>query len=355
MSTRGFLFAAVTAASLGGAACWNFEQAYDDCMATGRCTGDGGGGGDGGSGCANGLCPSSAYATTHHDGLNALWAVAPDSILFGGDETLMARWKGGTFSETIIFPGYQAPWISDLHGTSASDVWAVGINGLVLNFDGTQWNDANPSSLWENFYGVWSPSPGQALVAGSYGVRRFRPDGGYDELLTINGSAYLQGIWGSGSRAWAVGDDGTGKAIIYSADPNGPWPLEDAGMRVSSLRTLSAVHGSGPSDVWAVGSGGSVAHFDGGAWGPVDISSLDDLNDVWVTPDGGDVWITTFYTPKVYHRGPAGQWSSFVPPGADNVRIAQVQVTGNGDVWFVGSVGAADFPDGGVAAHYTTY
>ena len=57
---------------------------------------------------------------------------------------------------------------------------------------------------------------------------------------------------------WAVGDD---PHRHYS---RGSFSIVQRG--VGSLRRIFAPH---PTDVWAVGDGGAVLHFDGGKWTPV--------------------------------------------------------------------------------------
>lgn len=46
--------------------------------------------------------------------------------------------------------------------------------------------------------------------------------------------------------------------------------------------SLTAVGGSGPSDVWAVGSGGTAMHWNGSAWSLVDTGTPDTLQALWV-------------------------------------------------------------------------
>jgi len=54
---------------------------------------------------------------------------------------------------------------------------------------------------------------------------------------------------------------------------------------------LLDLHGAGPDEVWAVGFGGVVLHFDGAGWTQsVDNSSVD-LIHVWASSPGGDLYV----------------------------------------------------------------
>ncbi len=54
--------------------------------------------------------------------------------------------------------------------------------------------------------------------------------------------------------------------------------------------SLTSVWGTGPSNVWAVGSLGTVLHFDGNTWTRTSVGSGETLRAVWANGDGG-VWV----------------------------------------------------------------
>jgi len=52
---------------------------------------------------------------------------------------------------------------------------------------------------------------------------------------------------------------------------------------------LSAVWGSGPNDVWAVGDNGTIVRWNGAVWSPVASGTTNDLLGIWGSgPD--DIW-----------------------------------------------------------------
>ena len=75
---------------------------------------------------------------------------------------------------------------------------------------------------------------------------------------TTNG---LKGIWGSsGSDVFAVGSNGT----ILHYDGNAWSPMSSG-----TTDVLKGVWGSSGSDVFAVGSNGTILHYDGNTWSPM--------------------------------------------------------------------------------------
>jgi hypothetical protein len=90
----------------------------------------------------------------------------------------------------------------------------------------------------------------------------------------------LFGVWGSsGSDVFAVGYGGT----ILHYDGAGP-----SLMPSGTYAYLYGVWGSSGSDIFAVGSGGSIVHYDGTAWTPMSSGMGNYLYGVWGS-SGSDV------------------------------------------------------------------
>jgi len=142
---------------------------------------------------------------------------------------------------------------SSLHGATANDLWAVGMNGAVMRI--TDADSASPtfksydSQTRNALYGVWAASE---------------------------------------SDAWAVGFAGTIRHFVGESEG---WVPVDG---VPEAAQLNAVWGTSSSDVWAVGNDAMVLHYDGTSWSRMKIGGLGarrpDLLSVWAAGPG-QVWI----------------------------------------------------------------
>lgn len=90
---------------------------------------------------------------------------------------------------------------------------------------------------------------------------------------------------------------------------------------LSAFHALVDVWGSGPSDVWAVGSGGTVLHFDGSAWTATPAPTKETLGAVWGTGPA-DVW-TASTTSSIFRTsgfaGGAASWRKVASASPDEL------------------------------------
>lgn len=128
---------------------------------------------------------------------------------------------------------------------------------------------------------------------------------------------------------------------------NGPFDAKTLGGPLDLNTTINTIRGRSNSDVWAVGTIGAVAHFDGATWTRSDPGTRDPLTALWLR-DGGEL---TFGSPvRVYTRGLGivdagagtsdGGWSLNVPtiPDALIDRYLRAQLGSSwgmpGATWF---------------------
>ena len=98
--------------------------------------------------------------------------------------------------------------IVDVWGSSSSDVFAVGVNGTILHYDGTSWS-AMTSGTTVLLYGIWGSSASDVFAAGVSGTI-LHYNGTTWSAMTSGTGYSLYGIWGSsGSDVFAVGECGT--------------------------------------------------------------------------------------------------------------------------------------------------
>ena len=233
--------------------------------------------------------------------LSADWEVAYDASQLGwilsgwgpGDGSLwvvggtedngrMLRYQHGRWSEVDL--GFSVPLLNWVHGTSASDVFAGGVNGTMLHFDGESWvQQSTPVS--DPVWGIWAVAPDDVWAVGGepiFGVEPFvlHYDGEAWSHVAIPplqrpGVAAFFKVWGSGpDDIWIVGQNG----VLMHWDGA---VFTETGAGIS--QDLIGIWGNGPDDIMVVGGRGTaeLAHFDGVSWSHAPPSRLPGLSGVW--------------------------------------------------------------------------
>jgi hypothetical protein len=115
---------------------------------------------------------------------------------------------------------------NDLHGiwgSSATDVYAVGLSGTILHYDGTSWT-AEQSGTSNDLYGVWGSSATNVYAVGNSGTI-LHYDGTSWSLKSSGTNYNLRSVWGSSSTdVFAVGDYATILHYQPPAAPQNPVP-----------------------------------------------------------------------------------------------------------------------------------
>lgn len=150
-------------------------------------------------------------------------------------------------------------------------------------------------------------------------------------------SKYLLSVWGSSERdLWAVGSGGVimhYEGITWKKVPSGV--TDD----------LYGVWGSGPRDVWAVGESGAILHYDGTAWTAQRAARRSPLHSVWGSGPQ-DVWIVGDQGTILHFQGLAGSdWIE--TPSRTQSLLLSVWGTGAETTWAVGVQGVILRREGG--------
>jgi hypothetical protein len=152
--------------------------------------------------------------------------------------------------------------IQAVGGTGASDLWAVGLPGVILHRDATGWSAAclpDPIALGA----VWASGPADAWAVGQQAVFRFDGRAWSRVRLDFPVNGTFVAVWGSGpDDVWLLAEDvvvhhdGTSLSATTLAD------MRSLGFPFGAFRE---VWGSGADDVWIAADRGTL-HWDGEAW-----------------------------------------------------------------------------------------
>ena len=208
-------------------------------------------------------------------------------------------------------------------GSSATNVFAVGLTGTILHYDGANWS-AMASGTSGNLRTVWGSSATDVYAA----FVDFLHYDGVSWSTGVGGTHHdLLDVWGSGSSdVFAVGKAGT--IVHYDG---AAWTIMASG----TISDLNGVDGSGRSDVFAVGQGGLILHYDGASWTTMASGTPYDLFGVWANSPT-DVFAVGAANAILHYDGTT--WTSM---GTDSGgRLFGVWGRNSTDVYAVGNNGS---------------
>ncbi len=311
-------------------------------------------------------------------GITALWGASSGDVhaatgdgWSGNSQTF--HWNGSKWS-AAFYDGDGLGMLRALSGASASEVWAVGGQGYLLQWNGSAWSKKSAAVTATPFWDVFAVSPTEAWMAGTSNMWRYTGGG----IVAVshgagNFSTWADGrVWASGPNdVWVTGElrsglsswgavehfDGNSLTMtdfilspttllahdVWGSGPNDVWVVCDAGVinhwngfgwsntSSGAAGNFYGVWGSGPSDVWAVGAAGQVSRWNGSRWSASNIGDSTNLtsvggsgpNDVWAVGGSG----------KIFHWS-GSTWSPSPSGTTDN--LGRVSAASPTDAWVTG-------------------
>jgi hypothetical protein len=255
------------------------------------------------------------------DSRNDVWAVETNSYY----SVRVNHWDGNAWAPTVTFAPdpvttYPTYIGNGLSGSSTTDVWLVGTsvnevnnmqvgNAWLMHFDGGSWADETSQVPGVIPFGTSFKSP-QLLGVSAKSATDAWAVGAAALTLQWNGAAWssqpnplfdptgnnvgpnLNAVIDFGNDAFAAGSKVTiggvdVSSMMHYAFGNG-WSLESLpNDQYGNAPTIYAIWGTGPTDVWAVGT--SVYHRDASSWTIVSTPPTLQFDGVWGT-SSTDVW-----------------------------------------------------------------
>ncbi len=174
------------------------------------------------------------------------WGTSSNN-LYAITGTKIWHYDGTTW--TMVFD-LNSSWVTfkAIWGSSDTDIFVVGNDGVIIHYDGTEWTETRLASE-VNLIDIWGSSPTDVFGVTGGGIYH------YDGTTWSLKDTYAAGraIWGSsGSDVYVVGNDGSG----YHYNGTG-WQR----INMPTGQNLYGVYGFGTTDVFAVGLGGAVLHY----------------------------------------------------------------------------------------------
>ena len=226
-----------------------------------------------------------AFDTSTTGALSGVWGNAPDDVwIVGGIPEQGEAWHfdGSGWSEVAVPAGVGLlVWV---HGFSADNVWAVGVNGAGAHWDGTAWSAVDlgvSEDLW-GIYGLatddmWivggDPDEGDPIILHFDGTTATLVPRAADE--NVRGAKTLFKVWGINDALFITGQTGT----LLQWDGT-EWRFMSGGAEAD--QDFVSLWGTSADHIVAVGGRGNgrIATWDGAAWTTTSPTGIGGLNAV---------------------------------------------------------------------------
>ena len=229
--------------------------------------------------------------------------------------------------------------LTGVWGSSATDVFAVGVGGIILHYDGNpedSWSAMDNSITTSTLNGVWGSSATDVFAVGADGFILHYDGSDWDEIGSSAMEAhYFLGVWGSSSTDVYVVGGFTGNEIFHYDGTNWVNVFHESNLEFPFLQ---AVWGTPGNDIFAVGNGGIIRHKDGPDWDTMNSETTDTLRDVWGSSASNVFAVGVNGTLLHYNGNPEGTWSSDIESGTTK-NLLGIWGSSASDVFVVGNGG----------------
>jgi hypothetical protein len=188
-----------------------------------------------------------------------------------GSQGVVIRYDGSEW--TVLHCGGER--LNGVWASSPGNVIAVGAAGTVMRYDGRRWATM-PTGTTAELLGIWGRAPYDVYVVGEVGtVLHF--NGTRWSAVKSGVSTAIRDVWGDKSRCFAVGNGGT----LLQLSPTSCRQI-DYGTTVGLL----GIGGSSATGIYSAGNDGALLRYDGSSWARVRSGTLRSITRVCGTQDG---------------------------------------------------------------------
>jgi hypothetical protein len=259
---------------------------------------------------------------------NTVWGNAANDVWAGGTSGTISHWDGTAWSNVAFAAGATGD-VKRLWGNAANNVWAAGGGGDLQHFDGATWtliaNEGVP------LYGLWGSSTSDVWSVGQAGKVFHWNGSAWSSWPTgLSGTPDLSAVWGTGpTNVYAVG----GTSVWNYDGSNGQnWRVIDVNAGNPNGENLRTIWGSSPADIWVAGANGFLMHGVNGTWAQEANLGTGTILSLWGFADN-DVYAVSNLGDIFHYNG--ASWVAL--PNANSV-LNGVWGSSPRDVWAVGAI-----------------
>lgn len=275
--------------------------------------------------CAAGAICNDTKPTTQT--LYGMFALSPTDIWAVGVAGTTMHYDGTSW-RTVPVPGaYSSYYLNAVWASGPNDVWAVGEVGLILRWNGTAWALSNNAAMYD-LNGVWGWSPTNIMTCGSQAYC-YRWNGSSWVDTSPSGTTKMYGVYGaSPTDIWVSGAGGT--IFRYT----GAWTTQSAPSTTADLRY---VWGRSANQIFMVGANETILTWDGTQWRRVRNSVTGvNLNAIF----GDDTGMFVVGNNGTFLRSTAAPYDMWTPTNSGvSSSLFGITLDSKGLGWVVGSTG----------------
>jgi len=268
-----------------------------------------------------------------------VFAVGEDGVIVHYDGNPEGEWENMPIfpSRPNSLPGNYKWRFSDIWGSSATNVLAVGygLGGTIYHFDGDSWKEITtpfqPTGRGESLDSIWGSSANDVFVVGSPGIIHY--DGVTWSKMSNNlSSGYFNGVWGSSATdVFAVGSKYGGGGTIFHYDGS-KWKEQK-----TTTKSLRGIWGTASDNVFAVGESGTILRYNGNEWVEQSSGTSGHFRNAWGSSEDNVLAVLTSSGQMAHYNG--SNWKTPWKSGVFNEIFYGIWGVG-GDVFVVGRDGS---------------
>lgn len=216
---------------------------------------------------------------------SSVWATSPTDVWASGGYRALEHYDGSTWTPANL--PWQAANQYEVLGFGSNDVYTAGQaygpgEGEVLHWDGSSWSPIYSTN--SELIAMWGSSPSNLYVVGDGRLVHF--DGStWTDIPTGLSTGYnvdrIQSIWGTTGTTHH--HRGSGIDVWMGAYHGRILHYDGTSVTIAATLPVWAINwinGTGPNDIFAVGSSGGIWHYNGTKWSPMTSGTTEGLGGV---------------------------------------------------------------------------
>ena len=255
------------------------------------------------------------------------------SLLLSDSVSYAYGWQQASLPSSVTQDLY-AVW-----GSSDGDIYVAGESGTLIYWDGSTWQVITTNTLFD-LTSLWELPDIAVFAAGDEGTLLLSYFGGTGWLAftpTDITDSRLNALWGSSvTNVYAIGSLGT----ILSFNGTS-W--EDVSPSITTGIDLYSIWGSTGNDIYVGGQDGTMFHYDGTTWTAVSsIPTAQDIRAIWGS-SGSDIYAADINGDILHYNG--SSWT-ITPTTTNGIALYALWGSSADDVFAAGETGIVYHYDG---------